>query len=51
MPGPDGLHAGFFHRFWLIVGNFVIDLVKKVIIEKKVPEFLNRTHTALILKI
>ena len=45
------MHAGFFHRFWLIVGNFVIDLVKKVIIEKKVPEFLNRTHTALILKI
>ena len=29
----------------------MIDLVKKVIIEKKVPEFLNRTHTALILKI
>jgi len=27
--GPDGLHAGFFHRFWLIVGNSVVDVVKK----------------------
>ena len=50
-PGPDGLHAGFFHRFWLIVGNSVIDLVKKVFAERKVPEFLNRTHIVLIPKI
>ena len=50
-PGPDGLHAGFFNRFWLIVGNSVIDLVKKVFVERKVPEFLNRTHIVLIPKI
>ena len=50
-PGPDGLHAGFFHRFWLIVGNLVIDLVKKVFVERKVPEFLNRTQFVLIPKI
>ena len=50
-PGSDGLHVGFFHRFWLIVGNLVIDMVKKVFVERKVPEFLNRTHIALIPKI
>ena len=22
-PGVDGLHAGFFQRFWLVVGDFV----------------------------
>ena len=49
--GPDGLHAGFFHRFSLIVGNSVIDMMKKVFLERKVPEFLNRTHIALIPKI
>ena len=48
---PDGLHAGFFHRFWLIVGNSMIDMIKKVFVERKVPEFLNRTHTAFIPKI
>ena len=50
-PRPDGLHAGFFHRFWLIVGNSVIDLVKKVFDKRKVPEFLNRTHIVFIPKI
>ena len=50
-PGPDGLHARFFHRFWLIVGNLVIDLVNKVFVERKVSEFLNRTHIVLIPKI
>lgn len=48
---PDGLHAGFFHRFWLIVGNSMIDMIKKVFVERKVPEFLNRTHIAFIPKI
>ena len=50
-PGPDGLHARFFHRFWLIVGNSVIDLMNKVFVERKVSEFLNRTHIVLIPKI
>ena len=40
--GLDGLHAGFFHRFWLIVGNSVVDVVKKVFAEKSVPKYLNR---------
>ena len=50
-PGPDGLHARFFYRFWLIVGNSVIDLVKKVFVKRKVPESLNKTHIVLIPKI
>ena len=50
-PGPDGLHVGFFHRFWLIVGSSVSDEVKKVFVERRVPEYLNRTHITLIPKI
>ena len=50
-PGPDGLHAGFFHRFWLIVSKSIVDVVKKVFEEKAVPEYLNRTLIALIPKI
>lgn len=49
--GPDGLHAGFYQRFWLIVGNFVIEEVKKVFKIRKVSEVINRTHMALIPKI
>jgi len=47
----DGLHVGFFHRFWLIVGKLAIDVVKKVFTEKVVPKYLNRTFIALIPKI
>ena len=49
--GPDGLHAGFFQRFWLTVGGSVINEVKKVFIERRVPNYLNTTHIALIPKI
>ena len=50
-PGLDGLHAGFFHRFWLVVGRSVIDEVQKIFVEWKVPSHLNKTHIALIPKI
>ncbi|KAL0010145.1 hypothetical protein SO802_005253 [Lithocarpus litseifolius] len=33
-PGLDGLHAGFFQRFWLVVGGSVIDEVKRVFLER-----------------
>ena len=49
--GLDGLHAGFFQRFWLIVGKSVIEEVQKIFIESRVPEYLNNTHIALIPKI
>ena len=29
-PSPNGLHTGFFHKFWLIVGRLVIDVIKKI---------------------
>ena len=50
-PGPDGLHARFFQRFWLLVGDSVRKEVEKVFIDRKIPEYLNSTHTVLIPKI
>lgn len=50
-PGPDGLHVGFFQRFWLVVGNSVKKEVKQIFMDSKMPEFLNRTNMALIPKI
>ena len=50
-PGLDGLHAGFFQRFWLTMGSSVINEVKKVFVDRRVPDYLNRTHIALIPKI
>ena len=50
-PGPDGLHAGFYQRFWLIVGKSVIEEVQRVFRERKIPTYLNQTHIALIPKI
>ena len=50
-PRPDGLHAGFFQRFWLVVGGSVIDEVKRVFMERLLPSYLNKTHITLIPKI
>ena len=50
-PGLDGLHAGFFQCFWMIVGGSVVEEVKKCFETKKVPESLNKTNVALIPKI
>ena len=47
----DGLHAGFFQNFWPVVGDSVIEEVKKVFVSRKVSDFLNRTLIALIPKI
>ena len=49
-PGPDGLHASFFQRFWLIVGDLVKTEVRKVFLDCKIPEYLNRTNVVLIPK-
>ena len=47
-PRSYGLHAGFFQRFWLIVGDLIRKEVKKASDESKVPEYLNRTNIVLI---
>ena len=48
---PDGLHAGFFQRFWMIVGNSVREEVENVFLTRKVLDYLNKTHIVLIPKI
>lgn len=50
-PGPDGLHVGFYQRFWIIVGDSIKEEVKKVFREKKVLEYLNSTNIVLIPKV
>lgn len=49
--GPDGLHAGFFQRFWLIVGDSVVEEVMRAFEKRRVPKYLNETHIVLIPKI
>ena len=48
--GPDELHAGFFPRFWLIVGNSVKSEVKQSFCIGKVPAYLNKMLITLIPK-
>ena len=50
-PGPNGLNAGFYKRFWIIVEDSIKKEVKKVFREKKVPEYLNNTNIILIPKV
>ena len=49
-PGLDGLHAGFFQRFWLVVGRSISEEVIAVFREKKIPEYMNSTNIVLIPK-
>ena len=49
-PGSDGIHAGFFQRFWLVVGNSMKSEVKSSFANQRVPEYLNQTLVALIPK-
>lgn len=50
-PRPDGLHAGFFQRFWIIVGDSIKEEVKKVFRERKVIDYLNSTSIVLMPKV
>ena len=49
-PGPDGLHADFFQRFWLVVGRSISEEVLAVFREKKIPDYMNNTNIVLIPK-
>ncbi|KAL0007752.1 hypothetical protein SO802_009254 [Lithocarpus litseifolius] len=37
-PSPDGLHVEFYQRFWLIVGNSVVEEVKRMFMVRKILE-------------
>lgn len=50
VPGLDGLHARFFQRFWLLVGESVKKEIKHIFTERAVPEYLNKTLITLIPK-
>ena len=49
-PGPDGLHVGFFQRFWMVVGESVKHEVKQIFRLKRIPPYLNNAIIALIPK-
>jgi hypothetical protein len=49
-PGNDGLHAGFFQRFWMIVGPSVKTAVKNIFSTGIMPPDLNQTLIALVPK-
>ena len=42
-PGPDGLHAGFYQRFWVVVKRSICNEVKEIFDKGCVPSYLNET--------
>ena len=50
-PGPDGLHAVFYKRFWHIIGEDLIDEVLLAVNNRKIPEGWNNTTIVLIPKV
>lgn len=48
--GPNSLHAGFFHRFQLIVGESIRKDVKNIFNSRVIPKYLNQTLITLISK-
>lgn len=50
-PGPDGLHARFFQKYWDIIGNKVTKICLEVLNEGKDISPLNKTFISLIPKV
>jgi ribonuclease HI len=50
-PGPDGLHAIFFKRFWHILGDDLTKEVLEAINNRKIPSGWNSTNIVLIPKV
>ena len=50
-PGPDGLLAVFYKRFWHIIGEDLIDEVLLAVNNRKIPEGWNNTTIVLIPKV
>ncbi|XP_058724620.1 uncharacterized protein LOC131596076 [Vicia villosa] len=49
-PGPDGLPALFFQKYWSTVGSDVTNLALEILNNNKNPGVINDTHIALIPK-
>ena len=49
-PGPDGLPALFFHKFWSTIGDDVSHFVLNVLNNGADPSIFNHTHVVLIPK-
>ena len=49
-PRPDGIHSGFFQRFWMVVGDSVKFEVKRIFQNRKISTQLNKTLIVLIPK-
>ena len=50
-PGPDGLHAIFYKRFWPMLGEDLIEEVLKAINTCTIPDDWNDTAIVMIPKI
>jgi hypothetical protein len=50
-PGPDGLHAVFYKRFWHIIGEDLTDEVLQAANSRVIPEGWNNTTVVLIPKV
>jgi hypothetical protein len=50
-PGPDGLHAIFYKKFWNLVGDDITAAVLKAINERIIPPGWNETVVVLIPKV
>ena len=40
-PRLDGLHTRFFYRFWLLVGDIVLEEVKDIFVSGRILDYLN----------
>ena len=50
-PGPDGLHAIFYKRFWSMLGDDLVKEVLHTVNTRVIPEGWNRTTIVLIPKV
>ena len=50
-PGPDGMHAIFYQRFWHIIGDEVFSYVSNILHNFSCPGNINCTNIALIPKV
>jgi hypothetical protein len=50
-PGPDGISALFFHKYWEIVGKDIIDFTLSILNKGGSPEKINFTYISLIPKV